>query len=825
MDKTAIILIFISVLCADHPPRNSTRNRVVDILHTRIDIRVDFTAEQVVGKVTHTFSPLVSSLSHLNMDAEDMVIRRVRLDKKDIPFFQSENQVHLDLRKPYGWADTLKVTMNYTATPRTGLYFFKPDSTYPDRRTQAWTQGEETDNHHWVPLYDYPNDRATFETILTVDSEFEAISNGELVSQVVNDDGTQTFHWRENFPMVSYLISFAVGNYVKVEDKWGDLPINYWVYPENQNEALRSFGKTPDMVKYFNNVTGVDYPFEKYDQVIVSDFMFGGMENITLTHNTDRTMHDARAVPDHSSDGLVAHELAHQWYGDMITTRNWANIWLNEGFATFFSRLYQTHNLGLDEGDYIRLGEIRGYHGNDKRNRRPTVHFEYFVPMELFDSHVYAKGSLILNMIEDVLGEEGFWRAIRHYTNENKMKNVETTDLKKAIEEITGQNLDWFFKQWVYEPGFPEYNVSWSYNQRTKTLKLHVRQTQDLKKSNLFKMPVRVLIDNGEVTEHTVWVEDQETVFDLPCTFRPKMVIFNSGMRIPSKLKMGKSVTDLKYQLQNASNVLDRIWAAHELSKKKGRKVVEYILLDAAKTDPFWGVRKEAAIAFGKLKPKIQFEDYIWINEEHDSRVKRALLTVLKNYKGNAGVSSFLQSVIRADTNYYVIADAFKTLVSVDSSSAKMYVDGLLNTESHNDTVRKSALVYFSTVKTDQNYSRLQELASYGGLSWEARPSAIKELGAYVKTKPKTVDLFIDFLGDKDRFARREAINQLGKHGNKSHFAALDGVKESDPVLTVNVLRAKKAIEMQKTKKQTKKEKDVIELRRMVDDIQKILDQ
>ncbi len=302
-------------------------------------------------------------------------------------------------------------------------------------------------------------------------------------------------------------------------------------------------------------------------------------------------------------------------------------------------------------------------------------------------------------------------------------------------------------------------------------------------------------------------------------------MIFNSGMRIPSKLKMGKSVTDLKYQLQNASNVLDRIWAAHELSKKKGRKVVEYILLEAAKTDPFWGVRKEAAIAFGKLKPKIQFEDYIWINEEHDSRVKRALLTVLKNYKGNAGVSNFLQSVIRADTNYYVIADAFKTLVSVDSSSAKMYVDGLLNTESHNDTVRKSALVYFSTVKTDQNYSRLQELASYGGLSWEARPSAIKELGAYVKTKPKTVDLFIDFLGDKDRFARREAINQLGKHGNKSHFAALDGVKESDPVLTVNVLRAKKAIEMQKTKKQTKKEKDVIELRRMVDDIQKILDQ
>ena len=825
MKKTAIILIFFSILCADRPPRNYTRNRDVDIHHILIDIRLDFIADQVSGKVIHTFSPLASSLSNLDMDAEDMVIRRVRLNGKDIPFFQSENQVHLNLRKSYGWTDTLKVTMNYTATPRTGLYFFKPDSSYPNRRTQAWTQGEETDNHHWVPLYDYPNDRATFETILTVDQKFKAISNGELVSQNENDDNTHTFHWRENHPMVSYLISFAVGEYIKVEDSLGDLPINYWVYPENQKEARRSFGKTPDMMKYFNDVTGVDYPFEKYDQVIVSDFMFGGMENITLTHNTDRTMHDARAVPDHSSDGLVAHELAHQWYGDMLTTRNWANIWLNEGFATFFSRLYRTHNLGPDDGDYIRLGEIRAYQGNDKRNRRPTVHFEYFEPFELFDSHVYAKGSLILNMLRDVLGEEGFWRSIRHYTHENKMKNVETTDLKKAIEEITGQNLDWFFRQWVYKAGYPEYNVSWSYNQRTETLRLHVRQTQDQKKTDLFKMPVHIMVDNGEVTDHTVWVEDEETVFDLLCTSRPKMVIFNSGMRIPCKLKMEKSVADLKFQLQNASHVLDRIWAAHELSKKKGRKVVEYMLLDAAKTDPFWGVRKEAAIAFGKLKPKIQFEDYVWINDEHDSRVKRALLGVLKNYKGDVGVSNFLQSVIRADTNYYVIADAFKTLVAVDSSSAKQYVDGLLNTESHNDTIRKSALFYFSAVKTDGNYDRLQKLASYGVMAWEARPSAIKELGAYVKTKPKTVDLLIDFLYDKDRFVRREAINQLSKHGSRSHFAALESVKESDPVLTVNVLRAKKAIEKRDTKKETKKEKNVDELRRIVDDIQKLIDQ
>ena len=216
-------------------------------------------------------------------------------------------------------------------------------------------------------------------------------------------------------------------------------------------------------------------------------------------------------------------------------------------------------------------------------------------------------------MIRDVLGEEGFCRSVRHYTKENKMKNVETIDLKKSIEVTTGQNLDWFFKQWVYEPGYPEYEVSWNYNHRKKQLLLRVKQTQDLKTTNIFKMPITVLIDNGKLKEHTIWVQDKETVFDIPCNSRPKMVVFNTGMKVPCKLKMDKSVADLKYQLINSPNSLDRIWAAHELSKKKGRKIVEYILLDAAKRDSFWGVRKEACSAYGKLKPKINATDLSWL--------------------------------------------------------------------------------------------------------------------------------------------------------------------------------------------------------------------
>ena len=503
-----ILILLLSFLYAadDKAPMQRTRDRTVDIHHIKIDVAVDLESQSVYGHVVHTLSPFSRSLESFYLDAEDMTIRRVRLNDKDIGFDHTGDKLHLSLAKPIGWHDTVTVRIDYTAYPRRGTFFIKPDETYPDKPWQAWTQGEETDNHHWVPLYDYPNEKSTFETILTVDQKFKAVSNGELVSLSENQDGTHTWHWRENFPMVAYLISFVVGEYVKVEDSYKDIPVNYWVYTDNQNEAMRSFGLTPDMMEYFGEVTGVEYPYEKYDQIIVADFMFGGMENITLTHNTDRTMYDQFAAPDVSSDGLVAHELAHQWYGDMLTTRNWANIWLNEGFATFFSRKYREHKFGYDEGEYLRFGEMNSYFGSNKKWRRPTVHHSFYVPMDLFDGHVYAKGSLILNMMQDYLGDDAFWRAIQHYTTLNQYKNVETEDLKKAIEEITGQNLDWFIKQWIYEPGFPEYDVKWSYNQRNRTVKLSVKQKQDLKKNDLFKMPVQVRVDDQI---HTIWIEDK----------------------------------------------------------------------------------------------------------------------------------------------------------------------------------------------------------------------------------------------------------------------------------------------------------------------------
>ena len=814
-----IFFVFLSLTFAadNNAPSHRTRDREVDVGHIKIDVTVDLKSQSVYGHVVHTLSPLQSQLESFSLDAEDMVIRRVRVGEQDVEFDHSGEKVYISLPRSIGWYDTIDVRLDYNAKPRLGTFFFKPDDTYPDQPWQAWTQGEEEDNHHWVPLYDYPNDRSTFETILTVDQKFKAVSNGELVSLKKNKNGTHTWHWRENYPMVAYLISFVVGEYEKVEDSYKNIPVNYWVYKENRKETNRSFGLTKDMMRVFNELTGIPYPYEKYDQIIVDDFMFGGMENITLTHNTDRTMYDENAAPDVSSEGLVAHELAHQWYGNMLTTKNWENIWLNEGFATFLSRLYRHEKFGHDEGEYIRYGEMRSYFGSNKRWERPTVHDKYYVPMDLFDGHVYAKGSLILSMMEDVLGKDAFWKAVQHYTKENQYKCVETQDLKKSIEDVTGQNLDWFFKQWLYEAGYPKYDVKWNYTQRNKSVKIKIEQVQN---GNLFKMPVKIKIDKED---HIIWIEDKEVVFEIPALKRPELVIFNSGMMIPSELTFHKSISEWVLQLETAPHILDRIAAINVLKEKKGRRVVELALLQALESDPFWGVRREAVYALAAHKSKKYANELMSLSKGQDNRVRRAIWFALRNYKEDEQVSTFLQEIIENDKKYYSVSDAFRSLVIVDSSAAKKKVDNLLNRDSHTDVIRKAAISYYGTVMNDENYKKLKKLSTYGGTTWDARPEAINQLGKYAKNKPETIDLFIAFLSDNTRSVRRNAVRQIGRYGEIKHLDALDELLAEDPILERNIRYAKKSILKPSNKLKNDQEKEIERLTKKLDNIRKLV--
>ena len=325
-----------------------------------------------------------------------------------------------------------------------------------------WTQGQDEDAHYWFPCIDYPNAKATTEVKATVPAGYFVLSNGALVKTTSNaSKKTKTYHWKMDIPHVTYLVSCVAGKFTGHTDDVDGTPVSYYVQPGREADGARSFGKTPKMLRFFGERLNHKYPYAKYAQIAVSDFIFGGMENTTATTQTDTTLHDERAHLDFSSDPLVAHELAHQWFGDLLTCKDWSHAWLNEGFATYFEALFREFDRGADEFGYYRVALQDAYKREDRDHyRRSIVTNVYVEPVDLFDRHLYEKGACVLHMIRTQLGDDLWWKAIARYVADNAMRNVETVDLARAIEDVSGLNFAPFFDQWVLHAGHPDFDVA-----------------------------------------------------------------------------------------------------------------------------------------------------------------------------------------------------------------------------------------------------------------------------------------------------------------------------------------------------------------------------
>ena len=534
------------------------------------------------------------------------------------------------------------------------------------------------------------------------------------------------------------------------------------------------------MVAYFNELTGIPYPYEKLDQIIVDDFMWGGMENITLIHQSSRTMHTDRARPDHTSDGLVAHEIAHQWFGNMLTTRNWANAWLNEGFATFLTYVWQEYDKGRDDAEYSRRWMMSSVRWADKSNPRPMVQYYYVSDMDLFDSNIYAKGALVLNMLRQILGYDAFWRAVRNYAKEYQHKNVESQDLKRIFEDVTGQNLEWFFDQWVYTAGLPELEIKYKYNRRNEHVKLTVKQTQKVENSSLFRLPLTVLIDNGEIIRQEIWIEEEESTFLIPSIRNPNMVLVDEGHIIPKRMKFDKKHPELMYQAKNAPHILDRIWAIEQLADHPHKKSIENTLVFSLKNDPFYGVRIAAATALGEYEPRKGGEILMNSIDRQDNRVKRACIRSLRNYKGTK-IRNFLLNTIMNSDNDYLVNDAYNTMFRVDSMTADSLYDWAMKQDSHNDIIRKSAIRSLSKYNRT-NYKRLKVLLKYGEAPWSCRSIVLSTIGKHVKKHPELIQEFEELLFDPSRSVRTTAANLLSQYGDESHIPKLESLIIRDPI-------------------------------------------
>jgi aminopeptidase N len=547
---SSVVSIVLSIITcfAQAPRENFNRSQTFDVQNYTIRASFDKEHKKVFGDTTVTFKPLKTGFGVAELDAVDLAFESVKLDPSgiDLQYKTSSGKVQVTLDRTYGPDDIISIRFKYSATPDKGVYFVEAE-TKPDQEihsAQIWSQGEAEEARHWFPSFDFPGDKATTEEYITAESGQTVIGNGEMLGKTENLDGTDTWHYKMSVPHSTYLVSFVIGKYSKVEDRYKDIPLGFYVYPGREATAQRAFGNTKDMIAVYETLTGVPFPYNKYDQTIVAKFQFGGMENITATTMSDMEIFFADV--DFLREGvvvdLVSHELAHSWFGDLVTCRNWAELWLNEGFATYMEAAYRERKNGRE--DYIRKvqSDADQFIADDiVRHKYALFNKTAANTNALFEnsSVTYNKGGAVLHTLREQVGKDNFWKALNIYLNRHKFGNVESTDLQKVMEEVSGQDLTWFFDQWVYGIGAPHLDVKQAYTARTKTLRLTITQNQkkgaDVPVAFRLPMEIRISTPRGTTTQKIDITKAVDT-FNLKVDSRPTDVRFDPDDKLPIKV-------------------------------------------------------------------------------------------------------------------------------------------------------------------------------------------------------------------------------------------------------------------------------------------------
>ena len=632
-------------------------DRPADVKHVKLDITLDFEQETVSGTVYTTFSTLYDDLKTITFDAVELRIERVSLENgNELVYSVSDKKLIVTLDRAYRYGEDFIIAVEYHAKPRTGLHFIKPAPEDPTRPVQAWTFGQPRYHSHWFPCHDAPNDRATTEIIATVPAQFITISNGDLLS-VTADAATKTHHWRHDISHAMYLISLVVGEFSVIEDFYNSKPVTYYVRPDRKDDARLYMGKTPEMIRFFSEYTGIEYPYNKYAQTVV-ELYTGAMEHTTATTHGFSLLLDKRASLDVDLVPVVAHELAHQWFGDLLTCRDWSNGWLNEGFATYFEELWGEYDLGTDYFKQSMLRLKQNYLSEDAHYRRPIVYHVYHDDgFELFDAHLYEKGAWVLHMLRHQLGEAAFKRAIHAYISRYREREVITADLERTFEDVTGRSLAQFFQQWVYSGGYPAFDVNYSWDSEHNMAKVKIKQIQNIDDlTPCFVTPIELSFtiptsdeaakDDNTTEKRTIAMqvtvgedEQVEQTFYMPLERQPVMVRFDPDGWLLKTLKFERPAKMMRYQLEHDPDILGRIEAAEALGEVADDESIA-ALKQSLLNDAFWRVRNAAATALGVIGTRKAQDVLLQALQELDptqfSRVRAAIARTLGKFQAPA---------------------------------------------------------------------------------------------------------------------------------------------------------------------------------------------
>ncbi len=738
--------------------------------HIFLDLSLDIPNKSYHGTCSITLTPIRNGLERLLLDAINLNIESVQVDGNPQQFEYDGKQLLIALNLPTEINKQMAIAIGYSAEkPQRGLYFVEADKHYPNKPTQVWTQGEDEDSRFWFPCFDYPGQLSTSEIRLRVPKPLIAISNGELIA--TDEDGNyKIYHWLQKQVHPTYLMTLAVGDFAEIGDEWNGIPVTYYVEKGREEDATRSMGKTPQMIEFLSEKYGYPYPYPKYAQVCVDDFIFGGMENTSTTLLTDRCLLDARAALDNrNTESLVVHELAHQWFGDLVVIKHWSHAWIKEGMASYSEVMWTEREYGAEEAAYYRLLEARSYLAEDSgRYRRPMVTHVYREAIELYDRHIYEKGSCVYHMMRAELGDELFWKAIQTFVRDNAHNTVETVDLLRAIEKATGRNLLFLFDQYVYRGGHPDFKVVYSWDGDSKLAKMTVTQTQaelgnNGSSNSLFDLRISIGFgyvkeeDKGEVspphplppTLHsllptpylktfTVRVNEREQSFYFPLEEKPQFVSFDVGNHFLKTVSLEYPIPELKAQLEFDPNPISRIYAAEALAKKGGLEALK--ALSAALTkEPFWGVRVEVAKHIVEIKLDQAFDALVVGLKDKNAHVRRAVVESLSEIKISDSYKALKDLLVRGDPSYYVESATARAVGTIATASAslkikedkviKLLKSVLEDKAGWNEVVRSGAIAGLSQLKTSEDALNLVMEYTKQGVPQPLRLAAIRALG------------------------------------------------------------------------------------------------
>ncbi len=764
---------------SSHLTRHYAPSKEIDVLHLKLEVTPDFEERTVSGTVRIHFSPLAMPLGELSLDAVDLYIDSVKSSAAIEDYQNTDEKLIITFEKPIPAGEESYVEVTYSAEPEIGLYFRTPEMGYKEGEAHIWTQGEMHEHRHWFPCYDYPNERFTSEMIAYVPEGMVALSSGRKVSEKKDSKtGLVAWHWKQDQPHVNYLITLCAGNFAKIEDTYRDIPMAFWMPPSRMEHAEIYFDGTKKMMAFFEDYIGVEYPWDKYDQVVVEDFNWGGMENVSQSTMTMRSIQDEETRKIRSAEGLVAHELAHQWFGDLITCKDWSHIWLNEGFATYYDALYQEHAYGRDEF----LWKMRGNASSvlsKKDDVTPMVWKQYADPVEQFDYRAYPKGSWILHMLRSQLGDELYRKCIKEYLDQFSYDVARTEDLMGIIEELSGRDWDQFFDQYVFHAHHPELSVDYSWDAKAKLAKISVAQVQKLSETVLtFSVPLKVrFISGSTVVEETLQLSQTKEDFYVSLSKKPDIFRVDPDYELLAKIEVKKPRPMLFTQLENTDDMLGRVLAIAALQKKADKKAIEAITA-ALNSDTFHGVRSVAAEALKEISKDDAREALLASLDQENAKARLAVVKALASYF-HESIPAQLIALLDDEVNALIAGPAIVGLAPYHTSEVEATLLEELRSDSHSQIRSIASFMAMQKQRNPKYIAPLIARLKQAGDLYESRDygTALRVLGTLASDendKEEVREFISSHLSNPKDTIMTAAVTALGVLNDPKAIAVLE---------------------------------------------------